>query len=236
MNPRALVATLFIGCGGTNAASTDAPLDAFQPIPPAGIVEWFSFDPGVYGSTRYQVAFGGPYATAFGPGYRGRGGYMDGVQQYALVDVKNGPLDFVGAFTDAAWVRPERVPADFEVIVSRSYGSADESSFVLSIDSGMHLRYGSQGNDSLVSSSAIAVGEWTHVAMSFDGTTKRIYINAVLEGSAPAPVAVTWDDHHLFIGADEGASVTMASHHLLGTVDEVMLFDRTLDAAELTGL
>jgi MSHA biogenesis protein MshQ len=230
---------LFVGCGTPDPAlaTADASVpDAFEPTPPAGIVAWLSFDASDDPiRNRYQVAFGGPFFSAYGPGYRGRGITMDGVEQYALVTDYDA-MKFTGPFTIAAWVRADRVPSDFETIVSRSYGDQDELSLGLFIDSALHLRYVSQGGASLATTTALTVGESTHVALSYDGTTKRVYVNDALAGTETAPVPVTWDDHPFFFGADEGASITLANDHLLGVIDEIMFFDRALDATELVGL
>lgn len=231
---------VLVGCGGPKVvvpdASADAPPDVYEPTPPAGIVAWLSFDPSDDPiRSRYSVVFGGPYATAYGPGFRGRGITMDGVEQYVVLE-DHQAMKFEGAFTIAAWVRADRVPSDFETIVSRSYGDQDELSLGLFIDSALHLRYVSQGGVALISTVTLTVREWTHVALSFDGTTKRVFINDRLAGSKAAPVPVTWDDHPLFFGADEGASITLANDHLLGVIDEIMFFDRALDATELVGL
>lgn len=230
---------LLVGCDAPDAAvplpdASPSP-DAYEPTPPAGIVAWLSFDPSNDPvRNRYQLAFGGFFGTAYGPGYRGKGITMDGYLQYGFVQDEKA-MQFQGAFTMAAWVRADRVPADIEFIVSRSYGNADELSMALFVDSSMHLRFVSQGGASLVSTTALTVGEWTHVALSFDGTNKRVFINDTLAGTEASPPFV-WDDHPLFFGADEGASVTAAKNYLFGVIDEVMFFDRALDASELAGL
>lgn len=241
MKSTLLVSMLLSGCGtpGTAVPTPDAAPDAWPThadiVPPAGIVGWWSFDSSTDPvQRRYELGFGGPFFSAYGPGYRRKGMNCDGDSQYAITfGTETLRPD---AFTIGAWVRSERIPADYEVVVSRSYGTQDDVSYALSIDSHMHLVYASQGGSVLVSESTIANGEWTHVALSFDGTTKRIYINGALAGSDAAPVPVTWDDHMLFIGADEGATQTRANDFLFGAIDEVMVFDRVLDPTEISGL
>jgi hypothetical protein len=237
---QAVAMILLIGCGSPEApvpdASRDASPDVYEPTPPAGIVAWLSFDPSDDPvRNRYQLVFGGPFSSAYGPGYRGRGITMDGEQQYALFPDSE-TMQFAGAFTIAAWLRVDHVPTNVEFILSRSFGDADELSLALAVDSTMHLRYVSQGGATLVSTTELTVGEWTHVALSFDATTKRVFLDDTLAGSEEAPLPFTWDDHHLFFGADEGASITLANDHLLGVIDEIMFFDRALDANELSGL
>jgi hypothetical protein len=224
------------GCSDSDGrVPPDATPPGPEPIPPAGVVAWFNLEGSVNDNSgnHFLMQVGGPYSTFFGDGYHGRGCYMDGISQYGVVDASAPQLEFQGAFTVAMWVRPERTPTDFEVIASRSYGSGTDSSFALVIDSTLRVRYDSQGNASLVGATPLVLGEWVHIALTYDGTTKRVFRNGLLDASGPASVPVTWDHRYILIGADEGLSASMALKHLQGSLDDVMLFDRALDASEL---
>ena len=80
---------------------------------------------------------------------------------------------------------------------------------------------------------AIPLKAWTHLAISFDGSTKRLYVNgaqiALQRGLGaliyePAPVPVT-------IGSDWGFNASSADFH--GLVDEIALYDRALSLNEV---
>lgn len=246
MDARALVLVLVVGCGDA-ALQPDAPFDASgdaldrgpPPTPPDGLVAWIAFGGSAVTGHLYEVVWGGPFHSAVGPGYRGKGTTMDGERQYALVDTTQhlgSRLNFAGAFTLAAWVRADRMPTEFETVLSRSYGVADESSFALVIDSSMRVRYDSQGGSSVTSDHSVPVGTWTHIASTFDGSAKRVFINGVLAGSGDSNIPVEWDHRYIIMGADEGMSEFKATHHLLGIIDEVMFFERALSEAEIASI
>lgn len=243
MGARALMVVAILGCGGSGTG-TDvgaAPDSMPDVVAPSGLVAWFDFNNSLYdtSSDHRLMATGGSFAAFLADGYHSGGCYMDGISQYGLVDSMSSPdrsLDFAGAFTVAVWVRPERMPADFEVIASRSYGSGTDSSYALAIDSMLRLRYDSQGGASLVGGTPLALGEWAHVVLTYDGADKRVFVNGVLDGSGPAAGPVGWDHRYLFFGADEEASSLKAGHHFKGSLDDVMLFDRALASSEIAAL
>ncbi len=231
------------GCSGSSASidAQPSPDARPEPAPPAGIIAWFKLNNSLVDSSGHQMSMqvGGPYVSFFDEGYFDGGCHMDGASQYAIVDAPShvdSELDFPGGFTVAMWVRPERTPTDFGVLVSRSSGTGSESSFALAIDSTLRLRYDSQGGASLVGTTPLALDRWAFVALTYDGASKRVFLDGVLDGSAPAAVPVTWDDRYVFLGAVEGASMFMPEHHVQAWLDDVMLFERALDESELAAL
>jgi len=78
-------------------------------------------------------------------------------------------------------------------------------------------------------------GEWTHIAVTFDGTTRRHYINGELVGSWSEPGALTATSDELRIGSDSNYA-----HTPNGGIDEVRLWNyaRTQDQlrASINGL
>jgi hypothetical protein len=67
---------------------------------------------------------------------------------------------------------------------------------------------------------------WKHVAMSYDGTTLRLYVGGVLVGSAAG--AHTTTNNPLLFGR-----WTPASEYWNGLIDEVRLYSRVLSQAEI---
>jgi len=81
----------------------------------------------------------------------------------------------------------------------------------------------------------IQAGQWTHIAVTFDGTTRRHYINGELVGSWSEPGALTANSDPVRIGSDFAYVHTPA-----GAIDEVRLWNyaRTIDQirASINGL
>ncbi len=82
----------------------------------------------------------------------------------------------------------------------------------------------------LVSQTAAVAGMWYHVALTFDGTTARLYVNGTQEASA---ATADWGGAYnsaLWIGDTDSTSP------FDGIIDEVHLFDWSLSAPEVASL
>jgi hypothetical protein len=81
--------------------------------------------------------------------------------------------------------------------------------------------------------SSIAIGRWTHVAASWDGATKRLYLDGIEVGSMAMPDPIVYDTSHAYIGCDNDGSPLK---YFAGVLDEVELYDRALSPAEISSL
>ncbi len=75
------------------------------------------------------------------------------------------------------------------------------------------------------------VGEWTHIAVTFDGITATVYINGVENGGGDFSFGPK-TDARLVIGAVEANG----GNPFNGILDEVYIFDRAILAAEVSHL
>jgi hypothetical protein len=83
--------------------------------------------------------------------------------------------------------------------------------------------------DRLATGSPIPLNTYTHVAVTYDGTIMKIYINGVLDSSKPTAIGTlnqTNTTDPLFIGNGPDGVFT-------GTIDEVEIFNRTLSDTEI---
>ena len=83
------------------------------------------------------------------------------------------------------------------------------------------------GSTVLVGTAAPASG-WHHVAYTFDGTTRRIYLDGTLRGSS----AMAGETGALAEGHVGG----YGTQSFAGTVDEIRVYDRPLTAGEVMDL
>ena len=133
--------------------------------------------------------------------------------------------------TAEAWVFPT-VASGFNTVIARGSSTNFDDTWYLGVTSGIP-QFFSHGSNLVAAPSAIPMNQWTHLAITFDGTTKRLYVNGAQVASQgglgglvydPAPVPVT-------IGADLTANAP--SDFFTGLVDEVSLYNRALTINEV---
>jgi hypothetical protein len=81
---------------------------------------------------------------------------------------------------------------------------------------------------------AAAVGVWTHVALSWDGATQRLYVGGLLVDSDANDELIP-EGGELAIGADIDDNGQPRSP-LFGALDDVRVYDRVLEQTELTAI
>ena len=79
--------------------------------------------------------------------------------------------------------------------------------------------------------SALPIGEWAHVAATFDGTTARFYLNGAMTGQGAFSFATD-----LTASTHFGCSNMNGGNPFNGALDEVRLYDVALSAAEILQL
>ena len=76
--------------------------------------------------------------------------------------------------------------------------------------------------------SALAVGTWTHLAATFDGSTLRIYVNGTQASQLAVSGSIATSTGVLRIGGN-----SVWGEYFSGLIDEVRLYNRALSAAEI---
>jgi len=88
-------------------------------------------------------------------------------------------------------------------------------------------------NDEVEISNPLPVGEWTHVCLTFDGTTAKFYINGELDASGPSSFGPKTDASVVF-AAVEGTGARMpGASPFNGALDEIHIYNRPLTQAEI---
>lgn len=77
----------------------------------------------------------------------------------------------------------------------------------------------------------IVVGAWQHLAATWDGATKRVYIAGLEVASEAMANALLYDDHPMMIGCDDNSGDRVL--FFAGALADVRIFDRALSATEI---
>ena len=136
---------------------------------------------------------------------------FDGTDDFVSVpDVAN--LDLTSAGTLTAWINPAAFTDSGECmrIISKSWGAGGQdqnSPYQLMICGSEEVQV-SLGDDSnsqtITSNSAVLLDEWTHVAVSWDGSNVSMYINGVLVRSITQTVVPFINAEDLYLGSVDG--------------------------------
>lgn len=153
-----------------------------------------------------------------------------------------GPGMTGNAMTLALWFKADDFGTSDARLISRASGTnANDHDWMLStVSSGsesrlrVRLRVNGSTTTLAASSGAIASDTWTHAAYTYDGIQLRLYLNGALVGSAPLSGAI--DERGALSVAIGNQPQGAGSRPFDGVIDEVHIYDRALNASELTEL
>jgi hypothetical protein len=165
---------------------------------------------------------------------------LNGTTQYATVADAN-HLDLTSGLTMAAWINPAAAATQNLIKKANTSGTV-ANGYELSLASPtspagqkVFVRFNQAASGDVFRINSTSTyptnGTWMHVAATYDGTTTKLYINGVMEGSAPGPAAIATNNLVLALGAQsDGAS------KYTGLLDDVHLYSRALSATEISAL
>jgi hypothetical protein len=126
-----------------------------------------------------------------------------------------------------AWARTEDVLATWHWIAAYGTGATSQAMFIGL--NGVALYGGGYGNDVYVAN-FWEVDVWHHIALTYDGTTARLYADGVEVASA----AKNWN--LVRRQARIGQQVNEYNEFWNGAIDDVRIYSQTLSPAEVAGL
>lgn len=204
-----------------------------------GPIAWYKLDEGA-GSTANDSSgnnFAGtltksPVWTA---GKSGSALAFDTTLGNRVVVADRAALDISSAITLAAWVKPSQLAHQY-VIIKAQAGSVNGYELGLHSNGKAYVRLNQASNadtfrvDSTTSYPTTG-GTWIHIAGVFDGTTLKMYVNGVLEGSKSAATTIAVNARSLGIGAQDDGFRGMK-----GAVDDARIYNRALSAPEVSAI
>ena len=132
------------------------------------------------------------------------------------------------AWTIEVWVRPTNFTQGYATIYSEGRWAA---SLGLNSGTGKLESWLNAGNQ-LIGSIALQLKTWNHVALTDDGDSRILYVNGVFAGAGNAPTVLP-DTNGAAIG---DVTSNPNSSDFPGQIDEVALYGRALDPAEVVSI
>ena len=221
------------GGGGNGGEMRDAAADA-RDIP-AGALVWLKMDSGP--TVGIVDSAGGHSSSCLGACPNRVPAVHDDGYDFTTeeVDVVGTPdLDVATGFTGAIWIRMTIFPAAQNACpwTKQFDGANGGDTFAFCIGSSGDVIFDGETplNNPVTKtlSGAIAVGEWHHLASTWDGTTRRDYLDGVQQFMTATAIGHTAES--LCLGSARGGFFTD------GTLDDALYYGRALSPAEIQQL
>jgi hypothetical protein len=228
--PPAPATNLVVTNASTLATPTTTP-NAGQVSGGSGLVAQWKFDEGSgtiacdsSGNGNTATLVNGPLWTA---GIVGNALYFDGVDDNLVVAASNS-LNLSSVFTLAAWVNPASAATDFRSIVTKNYTYYLYASVAGYCGDGSPLGGFSEATAITACQPApLPANTWTHLAVTYDGSTLTLYRNGVAVVTSNFSGALSPSTGTLQIGASQ------YGEYFQGLIDEVRIYNRALSVAEI---
>ncbi len=152
----------------------------------------------------------------------------------SFVNVGNGSsLNMTGSFTLSAWVYVTGGDADRDIF-SKNAGSGNVA-YLLEVSAGtskvnLIAKVGG-AIQALEGNTALSLNKWYHVVATYNGTTLKLYLNGIEDGSLSASGAVEVIGSALTLGARVNGAERFG-----GKLDDMRVYSRALSTAEVQQL
>ncbi len=143
-------------------------------------------------------------------------------------------LDLPDAFTLAVWVWIDATGTVVPVGRAHGLGGSNTWAFVRWDDAQSCFEHTTAIMSEDTCGGSFPLGEWVHVAGTWNGSVKRYYIDGVSAGTTASAEPVDFDVHDLLLGRDENSG--SAVFELEGRLDDLRLYSRALTSDEIRRL
>jgi len=213
--------------------STDDVSTVFNLQVEPGLIGWWKFDEvGVSATAADSSGFNKNGVVQNGPvtwvsGRKSNALQLSGASQSVLVMDSYQPRNY----TVSAWVKPASTANQNIFLRTSASGPLSAWSHVMRTSSSRFQHYTYDGAGKTVTGTTVIVPDvWYHVVIvAGNAVFARLYVNGVEQGT-PLGVGTLWAlGDRYFIGSISGGSIGYFS----GVIDDVMLFNRSLNATEV---
>ncbi|MFN2284871.1 MAG: LamG-like jellyroll fold domain-containing protein, partial [Anaerolineae bacterium] len=167
------------------------------------------------------------------PGNYGQALAFDGSDYLAVNDVELSTLDIEGQIALAAWIRPTATDGERTIL---SQGPADNRQVVLRIQDGQYQLGVIEDGTAHITSTAVPagdLGQWIHLAGTYDGEAWRLYRNGTEIASLETDAGAIFVDSLWLVGA---ANAAAPAGFFQGDIDEVLIYARAISVEDIRQL
>lgn len=204
----------------------------------SGLVAAYSFDEGA-GTIVNDSSGQGNAGTlnngvAWVPGKNGRAASFDGVNDYIAIPNSASTNISGNALTLSMWINPQPLASGDSVVIGKFWNTTMTSPYYqygLELGGGNRTDFfvgTSSGQRGANGGTTLPFGQWTHLAITFDGAQVRTYVNGTLVNTQALSATITARGNAMNIGAD--ASLAQFFH---GMIDDLRIYNRVLTPAQI---
>jgi hypothetical protein len=217
--------------------TTATPVNVVVSNSSTGLIAAYNFNEGS-GTTITDRAGLGHTGTISGAtwstaGKNGGALSFDGVNDMVTVNDAN-DLDFTTAMTLEAWVFPTASGSgSWRTVLIKERANGEVYNLYSNADTDVPTVYvvrSAQPGSALDArgTSAVPLNAWTHLAVTYDNTTLRLFVNGVQVGTAAVAGPLLTSTGALRIGGN-----SIWGEFFQGRIDDIRLYGRALSAAEI---
>ena len=214
-----------------NLSSYSNVATATTPTTIPGLVAAYSFDEGT-GTTVNDLSGNGNNGTITNATWTtvskfGNALVFNGTNSVVTIP-DSASLHLTSGMTLEAWVNPSTVNGAWRDVIYKGNDNyfLEGTSNPSSVPAGGST-IGSS-DDAIYATAALTPTTWTHLALTYDGTTLRLYVNGVQVSSLAQSGTIATSTNPLQIGGDN-----IYGQYFAGTIDEVRVYNVALTAAQI---
>jgi hypothetical protein len=204
--------------------------------PPAGLVAAYGFDE-ASGTNAFDASGNNLTGTVNGA-TRTASGRFGGALSFngtnSTVTVASAaPLDLTTGMTLEAWVNPSSLGSAWRNVIIKERPNGEVFNLYAHTDSGRPVAYivrasAPNAPQDVQGSTAIPLNSWTHLAVTYDGSVLRLYVNGAEAGNRTVSGSLVTSTGALRIGGN-----SVWGEYFTGLIDEVRVYNRALTPAEI---
>jgi hypothetical protein len=205
-----------------------------QPLQPVGLVAQYTLENNVKdvtGNGHDGTLIGTPTYVA-GPAGKGMGLLFSGAPGQGIDLGTFNPSEKTGMLSVSLWAKWNGLSTQWQGLIGKR-NTWDPAQMMWQIEASQTtgtLSFTRSGAGS-AGAPALKVGEWTHIAVTFDKTTAKFYVNGSMTGQGAFSFG-TNEDAAIEFGCDNAGG----GNPFNGALDEVRLYDVVLTDAEILAL